>query len=65
MGTTQTFNDSHIWIACIVLVHCAMIVWKQTNWVKLQFGLHHDVPKPPKNLGKLYKVDMQGQTNEN
>ena len=33
--------------------------------MKLQFDFRQDVPKQPKNLSKLHKVDMRGHTDEN
>ena len=33
--------------------------------VKLQFRLRQDIPDPPRNMNKLHKIDMRGQTDTN
>lgn len=33
--------------------------WHQTNRVKLQFGLHQEIPVDPMNLDQLHEIDMR------
>ena len=43
-------RDREIWFAYTAII-CAIVEWHQTNRVKLQFGLHQDIPVDPMNLG--------------